>query len=83
MSGIYDETSDSVLSLVVGKRRISMGHYRLMNGWICIRNAANYRPAYWSIFADEKSVANHSALGGGEARLTRALANVLNKSDNI
>lgn len=78
---LYDERSDLVRYLAAKKMRIAVGHYRLRNGWIALRNAPSDRRrqiAYWNVYADEESRLAHRALGGGEARLSRALANVLN-----
>jgi len=78
---LYDESSDLVRYLAAKRTRIAAGHYRLRNGWIALRNTPTDRRrqcAYWNVYADEESIHAHRPLGGGEERLTRALANLLN-----
>lgn len=78
---LYDETSDLVRYLAARRIRVAAGHYRLRNGWIALRSAPSNRRrqvAYWNVYADDESRLAHRTLGGGEERLTRALANVLN-----
>jgi hypothetical protein len=84
-SPLFDETSEAVLKLARGKTRVRTGGlisiYRLRNGWIARRQTPEStwsRRVYWNIFQDESSLRQHQALGGGESRLTRAIANVLN-----
>ncbi len=80
-----DEDSLTVVNLAKGKQRLKVGGlvsiYRLSNGWIARRNAPENgwsRQAYWTIYQNTKAFENHSYLGGGEGRLTRAIANTLN-----
>ena len=86
----FEEDSEAVKALVQGKTRLrSMGLvslYRLRNGWIARRQTPENRwsrRVYWTIFQNEEAVAKRRPLGGGEHRLARALANVLNNRTDI
>ena len=81
-----EEDSDTVTSLARGKTRMRVGGrtsvYRLRNGWIAKRQTPESgwaRQAYWTIYRTDADYQNNVAIGGGEGRLTRAIANVINQ----
>ena len=83
----YTEAAGFVQRLAHGKRRLRSGGlvsvYRLRNGWLARRQQPESgwaRQAYWNLYATQEDMDQHRALGGGEGRLTRAIANVLNHS---
>jgi len=80
------EDSEAVLALALEKTKVRVAGrlsvYRLRNGWIARRQAPESgwaREAYWTIYETEAAFNHQQALGGGEGRLTRAIANVLNR----
>ena len=85
-NGEIKEDSAPVLTLAGGKTRLRIAGrssiYRLRNGWIARRQAPENgwaRQAYWSLYETEAHFQQNRSLGGGEGRLTRAIANVLSQ----
>lgn len=82
----YREDAEAVRGLALAKKKLQVAGrvsvYRLHNGWIARRQAPENgwaRQAYWTIYVSEDAFQRREALGGGEGRLTRAIANVLNQ----
>ncbi len=87
MKTLLNEDDPQVVSLSRGKTKLRTGGlvsiYRLNNGWIARRQEPENnwaRSAYWNIYPNRAAEEANEPLGGGEGRLTRAIANVLNYS---